>query len=718
MKVRVNEELIEDNDVVLSVWKNDFEKLYNSGTNVNMADQFYNEVVNLINQRENEMDMDMFEENAELNGDVSFDEMEQMISRLKAGKACGVDGIPNEVLKNRNVMIILMKFFNACFRHNVVPSIWAKAIINPIPKSSAKDPYVPINYRGISLLSCVSKLFTGILNNRLTKYYELMDIMVDEQNGFRKRRSCQEHIFCLSNIIRGRKSQGLSTFVAFIDLEKAFDFLDRKLLLYRLLTYNIDGKFYKIIKRMYTNVKSCIKLNNMFTDWFDVLCGVRQGDNLSPTLFGLFINDLAVHIKNLNKGVKIGLDTVSILLYADDMVLLSENEKDLQIMLDNMYEWTCKWRMKVNIDKSKIMHFRKKRTQRTQFAFKYGVNCNIEICTSYKYLGIILDEYLDFDKCSDVLAESAGRALGSIITKFKKYNVGYSTYTKMFDTNVLPILNYSSEIWGFGKFPKCDTILNRAMRYFMGVHKYAPTAAIQGDMGWISLKYRRYLCILRFWNRLVHMDEQRLVKRIFTFYLNSTYDNWCTDVHTIFDILDVSHVWNERGILDIRMIERKCESLMNDEWREQVQSKPKLRTYALYKHEFVVENYVYSNISKFNRSLVAQFRSGILPLHIETGRFNNIKDKNTGNFRKLQAHERFCNICKLDLVEDEKHFLFECTSYYNDRLYFENIFTNINPLYVNLSNDDKLQFLMTYEWKNTMKMLITFWHSRKHTLYR
>jgi len=140
-------------------------------------------------------------------------------------------------------------------------------------------------------------------------------------------------------------SQGLSTYVAFIDLEKAFDFIDRKLLLYRLLSYDVNGKFYRVIKHV-SNM-----YQNLFTGWFEVLSGVRQGDSLSPSMFGLFINDLADHIKHLNKGIQVGNDTVSILLYADDMVFLAETEDNLQEMLHGLHEWTNKWRMSVNISK-------------------------------------------------------------------------------------------------------------------------------------------------------------------------------------------------------------------------------------------------------------------------------------------------------------------------------------------------------------------------------
>ena len=157
------------------------------------------------------------------------------MNKLKSKKACGIDGFPNEILKCEGVFPVLVSFLNMCFRYSVIPNMWTKSVIKPIPKSSSKDPLVPLNYRGISLLSCVAKLLSGILNNRLCKYYDLLDLLVDEQNGFRKKRSCEEHLFTLTNIIRHRKNNGISTYVSFIDLEKAFDWVDRTLVMYRLV---------------------------------------------------------------------------------------------------------------------------------------------------------------------------------------------------------------------------------------------------------------------------------------------------------------------------------------------------------------------------------------------------------------------------------------------------------------------------------------------------
>ena len=114
---------------------------------------------------------------------------------------------------------------------------WLRAIVNPIPKRSGKDPYVPSNYRGISLLSCLSKTYISLISERINKLCEINDILVDEQNGFRKGRSCSDHLFTLTSIIKHRISQNKSTFCEIIDMEKAFDCLDRNLLYHSLLLH-------------------------------------------------------------------------------------------------------------------------------------------------------------------------------------------------------------------------------------------------------------------------------------------------------------------------------------------------------------------------------------------------------------------------------------------------------------------------------------------------
>ena len=186
-----------------------------------------------------------------------------------------------------------------------MPSVWLKAIITPIPKGAKCDPCVPLNYRGISLLSCISKAYSGLINKRLTRYLKEKNFLVDEQNGFRKNRSCEEHIFSLNSIIQTNVKSKNSVFAAFIDLEKAFDWVDRDLLFYKLLHNNINEKIFKARRLLYTNTLACMRINKHYTDWFEINNGVRQGDTLSPTLFSFFINDLATEVKELGLGIDI-----------------------------------------------------------------------------------------------------------------------------------------------------------------------------------------------------------------------------------------------------------------------------------------------------------------------------------------------------------------------------------------------------------------------------
>ena len=139
------------------------------------------------------------------------------------------------------------------------------------------------------------------------------------------------------------------------------------------------------VKSLYTAVSSCVHINGFYTEWFDVTSGLRQGCSLSPLLFNIFINDLALKIKACGKGVKIDGDTVGILLYADDIVLLADNEKELQDMLDILNNWCVSNNMSVNATKSNVMHFRPNSISRTTFRFTCG-QCDLQIIDKYKYL--------------------------------------------------------------------------------------------------------------------------------------------------------------------------------------------------------------------------------------------------------------------------------------------------------------------------------------------
>ena len=403
---------------------------------------------------------------------------------------------------------------------------------------------------------------------------------------------------------------------------------------------------------MYSNTSNSMNVNNYLTDWFVSEHGVRQGDALSPTLFSLFINDLISELKNTNVGVKIDNVKICILAYADDLVVFADNEHDLQYLLNILYNWCRKWRLQVNYDKTKIVHFRGKNVERTDYNFKCGNN-KLEIVHQYKYLGVVLDEYLDYKTTTEILASSAGRALGSVINKVKSNkDLGFQTYTTLYNNCVAPVMDYGSGVWGRFKFKHCEDVQLRACRYYLGIHRLAPIPGIVGDTGWYNCDTRWKIEIIRFYNRLLYMDNNRLTKRIYQYDRCILKNNWCSYVKNLLVGLDMSANWEDEIPVDINTLKEKLYDIAHNDWEHSVLTKPKLRTYSLIKHNFICEPYISCNLSKNVRSLICQLRLGILPLRIETGRYV-----------QEPVPDRKCLLCKTNSVEDETHFLFQCDAY-------------------------------------------------------
>ena len=225
----------------------------------------------------------------------------------------------------------------------------------------------------------------------------------------------------------------------------------------------------------------------------------------------------------------------------------------------------------------------------------------------------------------------------------------------MFNTGVDPVLNYGCGIWGYSKANDSDLIHNRAIRYFLGVHKFTPIPALYGEMGWAPAHVKKKMCMLRFWNRMSGMSSDRLTKRIFNVDFTSEY-GWCSETKKIFNTIEMKSSFDNKVKCDLNLAEEKLLLNAQDDWKANVQQKPKLRTYVKYKTSYGTADYVKFLLNKSDRSIMAKFRCGILQLHIETGRFSQTK-----------LEDRTCIICKDGNIEDEFHFLCICNEYSDER---------------------------------------------------
>ena len=198
-----------------------------------------------------------------LNCKISLAEIKIMINKLKANKAAGLDQIIPEVLKNlnENFLEVIAKIMNKIFETVNFPEEWAVGIIVLLFKGGEKKDLN--NYRGITLLSILGKLFVGILNERLEKFTKEFDLINENQAGFRKGYRTSDHMFTLNSLIQHfLQVKKKNLYVCFVDFRKAFDKVSHTILWNKLLNYGVNGKFLILIKSMYASVKSAVRTNS------------------------------------------------------------------------------------------------------------------------------------------------------------------------------------------------------------------------------------------------------------------------------------------------------------------------------------------------------------------------------------------------------------------------------------------------------------------------
>ena len=249
--------------------------------------------------------------NSPLNMAITNSEVTNCIKMLKNGKACGYDQVINEFLKySNNIMCDLYtRLFNLILSKGLVPSDWAIGIIISLYKNKGNVNDVD-SYRGITILSCLGKLFMLVINERLKIFIHSNNLPFEEQTGFRDVLntgfigfSTLDHIFALDFIKNYYVSRKKILYIAFVDYRKAFASVGRILLWRKLLKLNISGSVLNVIHNLYDQAKSCVMYGESLSEFFVSNVGVRQEENLSPMLFAIFLNDIASHMNERYNGL-------------------------------------------------------------------------------------------------------------------------------------------------------------------------------------------------------------------------------------------------------------------------------------------------------------------------------------------------------------------------------------------------------------------------------
>ena len=553
---------------------------------------------------------DLHQINIELNQPISQNEVLQAIKNLKNNKSPGPDSVLNEHIKSTTNLLlpIYTQLFNAIFDTGIFPESWALGEILPIYKNKG-NMKLPENYRPITLLSCLGKLFTAVLNNRLSKYVEKYEIILQNQAGFRKGLSTIDNLFIIQSLIEISKSYKNKLFCAFVDFKQAFDNVWRDGLWYKLSSYGINGKCLNLIKNMYSNIKSRITTPEGTSAFFPCCKGVRQGENLSPILFSLFLNDLEHYLMtNSANGLVCEANTQNthsfiklfILLFADDTVLFADNKDDLQNML-NIFEQYCdNWKLTVNVSKTKILIFSSGRyAQNLHF---YSKGSEIDIVTEYKYLGIYLSKSGSYLSCKKHVAEQANNAMFALMRKIRVLNLPIEMQIDLFKKLIKPILLYGCEIWGFGNLDIIERVQLKFLKRILNLKKSTPSYMVYGETGFTPLKVDIQARIVAYWTNLLEFNTGRLSSMIYNiiyilFEEGKCKSKWLENVKDIVSINGYANVWQSQCCLNKKWFQSSFKQKVKDQylqhWNSLLDSSSGAVTYRLCKNEFGINKFFY-----------------------------------------------------------------------------------------------------------------------------
>jgi hypothetical protein len=414
---------------------------------------------------------------------LSLSDVRNAINNLNVNKSVGPDLIHNCLLKAaiNHISEPLTAFFNKCLSNCRFPLMWKIAHVTPLFKKGLKESCS--NYRPISLLSCVGKVFESCVHKHILHFLSENNILTQSQSGFLPGDSTTNQLLSIYNDLSNSFDRGITTQAVYLDITKAFDRVWHKGLLSKLNAIGIRGNLLKWLQDYLSNRTQATVVKGEKSQFQTVRAGVPQGSVIGPLLFLVYINDI---VDNVNSTIKLFADDTSLSLALGN----PDTRADLLNRdLENISDWALKWKVIFNEAKTKVINYARGTDQ--CYALRFG---NAELCTTthHKHLGTILQNNLKWDIHIRGIASRVNMLI-SCLSSYK-YKLGRKALETLYKSFVMPHFDYADIVWD-----NCTAVLSnlledlhlKALRVITGSVRGTSHQLLYEESGFCTLKERR-----------------------------------------------------------------------------------------------------------------------------------------------------------------------------------------------------------------------------------
>ena len=522
-----------------------------------------------------------------LNSNFTMQETEAAIDYLKNNKSPGCDNIPAEIIKHCKGLLSenLTTVFNYIIESRNFPEIWAEGLRSAIFKAGKKN--MVNNYRGITVLSIFAKIFEILVHNRLVFLNEAFGKIDEFNGGFLKGSRTADNVFILNGLIQKQMAMRKPLYVCFVDFSMAFDLVNRHILFYKLLRQGWSGRVIDTMKNFYAKTYFRVKINGRVSPSIPNHIGVNQGGNVSGLLFRKYMADLDEYLHR-EVGIYIGDTIFAHLLWADDLILVTDSAKGLQKQLDGLFNFCSDNMMIVNETKTKVMVYG---SASRDVVVKFNDKV-LNVVDQYKYLGNVMKSVKTCNE--DVFGENfqylCNKARKAIFVMFKRLkNLGILPVKIMiylFQSLIRPILVYGSDVWGVNSnaTKAMDKVFLWYARTILKVKSNTCNVITLGECGVIPPSIICHKQVMCYYKRLYNMSSNALVKKVFDELKKMDdmgFKTWITSVRELASRYDISL----NSELEFDAFKKVCTDAVEQkfiaEWQNDVKMKANIRFWGL-----------------------------------------------------------------------------------------------------------------------------------------